>query len=287
MADGATPGQPQSQANASLQSSQAPHAQPSGDAQTAQPEQALQPELATSNQADAGQSPAPATAAPPEKPPIDAAPAEPKPPVLDRSFIETLRCREPKPLKRADYEACAVKLGLPEWEVIGAVARTEALRGAYGPDGLPTVLFERHKFSKFTDGRYDREHPDISNRDAGGYGDGSHANAWTRLLKAYDLDPDAALRSTSWGQFQMMGFNYHMTPHKDAQTLVAFLAASEANQLEVFMDFVRFNSLTDALRERNWRKFAQAYNGDDYERNNYHAVMERHYDDLKRAPPAD
>jgi hypothetical protein len=273
--------------DASLQSSeqQAPSAQtqPSGNGQQVQPEQSPQP--ANSNQADAGQSPAPAAEAPTEKPPIDAVP--PKPQALDRSFIETLRCSEPKPLKRADYETCAAKLGLPEWEVIGAVARTEALRGAYGPDGLPTVLFERHKFSKFTDGRYDREHADISSRNAGGYGDGTHANAWTRFLKAYDLDPDAALRATSWGQFQMMGFNFHMTPHKDAQTLVAFLAASEANQLEVFMDYVRFNSLTDALRERNWRKFARAYNGDDYERNNYHAVMERHYDDLKRAPPAE
>jgi hypothetical protein len=130
------------------------------------------------------------------------------------------------------------------------------------------VLFERHKFHRFTNGKFSQEHPDISNPEAGGYGSSNHAHAWSRFLKAYDLDPDAALRSTSWGQFQMMGFNFHMTPHKNAQELVAFLAQSEANQLSVFLDYVRFNNLADALKERNWRRFAEGYNGRDYERNN-------------------
>ncbi len=216
----------------------------------------------------------------------DLAAAAPVIAALDRSFIETLRCPDHKALTRADYEACAAELGVPEWEVIGAVARTEAGRGAYGSDGLPTVLFERHKFSRFTDHRYDEAHPDISNRQAGGYGGSAHSHAWERFLKAYDLDADAALRSTSWGQFQMMGFNFHMTPHKDARELVSFLAKSERNQLTVFMDYVRFNNLIDALKTRNWRAFAQGYNGDDYERNSYHTVMERHYNELKANPLA-
>ncbi len=36
--------------------------------------------------------------------------------------------------------------------------------------GRPTILFERHIFSKRTEGAYDAKYPDISNKIAGGYG---------------------------------------------------------------------------------------------------------------------
>jgi len=196
-------------------------------------------------------------------------------------FLEALRARDATKLSRADYERAARELEIDEWEVIGAVAKVEAERGAYGPDGLPTVLFERHKFKEFTAGAHDGAHPDLSNRAAGGYGDGKHATAWTRLKRAYALDGEAALRATSWGQFQMMGFNHHMTGHSDAHALVAFLAESEANQLAVFMQYVRFNGLIEALRKHNWRAFAAGYNGPGYERGEYHIKMEREYRRLK------
>lgn len=202
------------------------------------------------------------------------------------AFLTSLRARDRARLSRPDYERAAAALGLTEWEGIGAVARTEAERGAYGPDGRPTILFERHWFHEFTGGIHSQAHPDISSTRPGGYGDGSHANAWARFERAYALDPEAAIKSTSWGQFQMMGFNFHMTPHATPQALVAFMAECEANQLSVFMDYVRHNNLIDALRDHQWRTFAAGYNGPAYERNNYHGKMERYYGELRAAAGA-
>src|ERR1700676_4708349 len=62
----------------------------------------------------------------------------------------------------------------------------------------PKILFERHKFSKHTGGRYDATAPDVSNPIPGGYGAPGDFQ-YTRLGKAYDLDPNAALMSASWG----------------------------------------------------------------------------------------
>jgi hypothetical protein len=248
----------------------------------APPAAAPQAQPAPSSEAQTQQPPT-VTETQTEKPPGEDAP---KPAVLDHSFIEKLRCRESKPLGRADYEAAAAALGLTEWEVIGAVARTEAERGAYGPDGRPTILFERHKFHEFTKGVHSAQHPDISNARGGGYGDGSHENAWRRFERAYALDPEAAIKATSWGQFQMMGFNFFMTPHTSPQAMVAFMAENEVNQLSVFMDFVRHCNLIDAMRTRSWREFAAAYNGSGYERNRYHEKMERFYNEFRNGADA-
>lgn len=40
-------------------------------------------------------------------------------------------------------------------------------------DRRPTILFERHIFSKQTGGKFDAQHPDISNRTPGGYSHGA------------------------------------------------------------------------------------------------------------------
>ena len=64
-------------------------------------------------------------------------------------------------------------------------------------DRRPAILFERHIFSKQTGGRFDGQHPDISNRTPGGYTHGS--GEYNRLARAVELDRPAALKSASWG----------------------------------------------------------------------------------------
>ncbi|MGS1802636.1 N-acetylmuramidase domain-containing protein, partial [Klebsiella pneumoniae] len=73
-----------------------------------------------------------------------------------------------------DYEEAAKELEC-EVAAIKAVAKTET--GSYGSyfkfedndDYVPAILFERHHFHKYTNGRYD-QFEDISNPVAGGYG---------------------------------------------------------------------------------------------------------------------
>jgi len=58
------------------------------------------------------------------------------------------------------------------------------------------ILFERHKFSRATSGRFDETHPGISNPVQGGYGAGG-AHQYDRLAEAILLDREAALEGAS------------------------------------------------------------------------------------------
>ena len=109
------------------------------------------------------------------------------------------------PLSESDFEAAASSLGV-DVAAIKAVCEVEAPRGGFQSNGEPTILFERHLFSRYTHGKWDASNPDISNPKPGGYG-GTVAQHG-RLQRAAKLDRQAALKATSWGKFQILGVNY-------------------------------------------------------------------------------
>ena len=105
-----------------------------------------------------------------------------------------------------ELNAAAVRLDCETAAVKAVVATELGIRGAFDEQGRPTILFERHVFSRLTNGRYDRSDPDISNPASGGYG--RFAEQYPKLERAKKLDKAAALKSASWGAFQIMGENY-------------------------------------------------------------------------------
>jgi hypothetical protein len=109
------------------------------------------------------------------------------------------------PISESESQAAAQKLNC-DVAAVKAVAEVECGKyGAFLPTGDPVILFEHHKFSKFTGRKYDQTHPDISNRKSGGYGAVSEQHG--KLARAAALDRDAALQSCSWGLFQVMGMH--------------------------------------------------------------------------------
>jgi hypothetical protein len=151
---------------------------------------------------------------------------------------------------------------------VRAVCEVEAPMGGFLPNGQVTILFERHKFSQFTDGRFDDEYPDISNPTAGGYGPaGQHQH--DRLARAVALDREAALKSASWGKFQIMGFNHAAAGFPVLQDFINAMHDSESAHLEAFVNFILSQKLDDEMRERRWADFARKYNGPAYRANHY------------------
>lgn len=149
-----------------------------------------------------------------------------------------------------------------------------------GPGGflagerLPKILFEAHKFAQHTGGRFNRSHPNISaprwNRAlyVGGQGE------YRRLHVAMELDRDAALKSASWGMFQILGENHRLAGFADVEGFVAAMKASEAAHLDAFVAFVRSAGLTDELRRigpdpDDCLPFALGYNGSGARANKY------------------
>lgn len=169
-------------------------------------------------------------------------------------------------LQECDF-VTAAKLLDCEVAAIKAVHEVEVRGKAFQADGQPTILFERHKFHKYTQGKFSTKYPDISNPKAGGYGSSSSQHA--RLQRAVALDRNAALMSASWGAFQIMGFNYEAAGFKNLQSFITAMYAGEVEQLLAFVAFVKSQGLQKYIKSKNWAKFAEGYNGSNYRINKY------------------
>jgi peptidoglycan hydrolase-like protein with peptidoglycan-binding domain len=182
----------------------------------------------------------------------------------------------PGGLSEATYVDMAARLRC-ETAAIKAVVETEvAIRGAFDGDGRPTILYERHKFSRHTGGRYDATHPDLSNPVGGGYG--RFSEQYPKLERAMKLNSSAALKSASWGAFQILGENHVQAGHATVEAFVAAMKSGILAQAEAFVTFVLANrTLLSALRARNWSTFARIYNGPAYKKFAYDDKMRSNY----------
>lgn len=178
-------------------------------------------------------------------------------------------------LASADFERAAARLGVSVAHV-RAVAEVESRGAAFLPSGEPTILFERHVFSKLTGGKFDKTHPNISNPTRGGYG-ASGQNQHVRLQQAVKLDREAALQSASWGIFQVMGFNWKLVGFPSLQDFINAMYAGEQGSLEAFVGFIEANKLQGALKRQDWHAFAKTYNGSGYASHGYHTKLAAAY----------
>lgn len=176
------------------------------------------------------------------------------------------------------YAAAATRLDC-EIAAIRAVAMTEVVGQTWNIYSRPLVLFERHYFARLTGNRFTAEHPDISNPHPGGYGPSRRQH--DRLKRAAALDEEAALKSASWGMFQIMGANHAAAGFATVGAMVDAILLRASAHLEAFTSFILHNrALLTALRGRNWSAFASGYNGPGYAANDYDGKMARNYAQL-------
>lgn len=183
---------------------------------------------------------------------------------------------ESKYLCKADYEKAAEFLNC-DVAAIKAVVQIEANGGGFFTDGRPKILFEAHWFDHFTKGKYRESHPNISsarwNRSLykGGVAE------YSRLDAAKKLNNWAALMSASWGLGQVMGMNHKACGYSTVEFFVQDMYISEGKQLLAMCGFIKSKNLDDALRARNWSKFAYGYNGESYAAHAYHTKLASAY----------
>lgn len=198
-------------------------------------------------------------------------------PNLDFLFTQ---CRNPTTgLSESDFDSAAESLGV-EPAAIKAVAEVETKSKAFEDSGRPVILFERHYFHDLTSGKYDVQYPKISCASSGGYG--KYSAQYTKLELAYGLDQDAALKSASWGRFQIMGNNYKAAGFSSVHDFVFAMTRSEHAHLDAFVKFVANSKIMlAALKDKKWATFARNYNGKKYKTNNYDTKMEEAYGKFK------
>ncbi|HVI57355.1 MAG TPA: N-acetylmuramidase domain-containing protein [Luteimonas sp.] len=164
--------------------------------------------------------------------------------------------------------------------VLRAVAEVESSGDGFlpPPASKPKVLFEGHAFHRLTGGRFDAGYPNLSypRWDRSQYS-GSLAGEWQRLEAACLLDRTAALQSASWGMFQVMGFNYSYAGFPDVEAFASAQHEGIECQVRAFAHFISRPPFLAALRRRNWKQFAAAYNGPGYAANDYDGKMAAAY----------
>lgn len=140
--------------------------------------------------------------------------------------------------------------------------------------GELTVRFEGHHFRRFTKGKYDKTHPRLSYSNWKlGFKYNRGINEFGRFFEAFELNNEAAWLSTSWGLFQIMGFNYESCGYDSVKEMIIDFYKSEENQLKAFLNYCEYNKILDDLREGRYTAFARVYNGSNYAVNGYHIKL--------------
>jgi len=175
-----------------------------------------------------------------------------------------------------DFQEAAKELNI-DVPVIMAVADVESAGDGFLKDGRPKILFEAQWFSKFTNGKFNLSHPNISSPkwDRTLYKGG--AREYTRLEEAKKLDLIAALMSTSWGMFQIMGFNFELCGFDNVIDFVKSNYNGVKSQLMSFVSYLKKRNIHTFLLARDWAKFAKFYNGPGYKVNHYDEKLKKAY----------
>lgn len=183
-------------------------------------------------------------------------------------------------LSEDDFARAAFALDAPIAH-IKAVCEVEAPGGGFDAEGRPRILFEAHRFAKLTGGVYNIKYANISstfwNRQLyakGADADARNAGEHSRLELAASLNRNAALMSTSWGRFQILGENFHACGFSTLQDFINAMYRGEGAQLDAFVNFIAGDrTKLAALRTGDWATFARLYNGPAYKANAYDAKL--------------
>lgn len=179
----------------------------------------------------------------------------------------------------------AAALGI-ETAAIKAVAEVESGGNGFLQSGHPKILFEPHVFwlelkkhgidpAKIT-GAADILYPVWGSKPYG-----KNSDQPNRLERAIQINKDAALKSASWGKFQIMGYNHELAGFATVDAFVAAMHIDEDQHLVAFANFIRNRGLVKYLNPFDPEKFALGYNGKGYKKNEYDTKLAAAYQKFK------
>lgn len=191
--------------------------------------------------------------------------------------------RDQRPLAANDFEALAASLGV-EAAALEALSEVESSGAGFGPGGRPLLRFEQHLFRRETSRRYDRTHPHLSvPYETSRRLRRNQTLEWRWFDEAFALDPTAAIRSASWGRFQILGSNFERAGFDSPEAMRRAMEAGEREQLAALGAFVESDpTLLRALRQRDWATVARRYNGRLYRQWHYDVRLQRAYERARR-----
>ncbi len=191
-----------------------------------------------------------------------------------------------------DFEVLAAQLGV-EREVLRAIAVAETgdkvpFRYYVRGERHAAILYERHFMKRIslnlgvspeTVRDIESSEPDIMHSYDSSYRHGSDSEQYQRLLRAREINYDAANMSCSWGKFQVMGEYYHHL-YGTTQELVDAQNYCAMQHLQYFKTFlVNEKRMLQPMKDKDWLTIARKYNGTG--QIGYDEIIENAYNSLK------
>lgn len=135
-------------------------------------------------------------------------------------------------------------------------------------DGRVVVRFEHHKFYQYVSSRlggstalqWAQKYPNLCSPFWSQTVYKDPEGEWERFDQARMLDATCAMLSSSWGMFQLMGFNYAMAEYDSVQDMVGEMNYSEIFQQSALMRFIQNQPLfLAALKNHEHERIARMF----------------------------
>ncbi len=170
-----------------------------------------------------------------------------------------------KKITLQQLEGVAHQLGC-EPAVLDAVFKVESNGSGFDKKGRPTILFEKHIFYRYLPQSKRRAavKAGLATRSwTGRYDDQKgYDPRWKLFRAALKLDPEAAIKATSWGIGQIMGFNHAQCGFLNVRDFAKAMHRNEFSQMMAVAMFVRNQSaLAEAFKFADFQVIARFYNG--------------------------
>lgn len=167
----------------------------------------------------------------------------------------------------ADMKVFADRLGCSVKQ-LKAVSLVESGGSGFDNKGRPKILFERHLFHRFTNGKFSVSA--YSNSSGGGYKDDS----WAKLGEAASKSVFAAFEAVSWGKFQVLGMWWDELGYASPVEMAYSAVTSEDAHYEMLVRYIEHNKMQGAVRAISTNAatnvaFAKGYNGPAFSKYNY------------------
>jgi len=155
-----------------------------------------------------------------------------------------------------------------------AFFKVEAGGRAYDAKGRPTMLFEPHVFWRNLPSAELRNVASKAGLAYPKWVPGKYPkDSYPRLLKAMEIDRDAALKACSIGLSQVLVENHVSVGYESPQAMWQAFMDDEEEHVEAMLRFILANGIDDDLRAGRWAVVARVYNGPRYAENGYDRKM--------------